>query len=266
MMMTVQPGLTALMRSLRRSHHRLEAVLSPMTDEQVTGPSYDSDWTIAQVASHLGSGAQVFDLFLDAGRRHVDAPGVEQFGPIWDRWNAEPPADQARDALAADAQFLDAVDALTPTEQAGWQLDMFGTQQTLAGLLRMRLAEHALHVWDIDVTRDATVTLSTEATGFILDSLPSLVERAGRPLPRAVRVAVTTTGPDRLMVLAVSADGARLQDGHPPASVSDRSLRLPAEAFVRLVYGRLDPDHTPSSITADDEGLLDTLRAVFPGV
>lgn len=195
----------------------------------------------------------------------MDAPGAEQFGPIWDRWNAKPPGEQTRDALTADAQFLDAVDALTPADQAGWQLDMFGTQQTLAGLLRMRLAEHALHVWDIDVTADATVTLTAEATGFILDSLPSVVERVGRPVSRPVRVAVTTTGPDRLMVLAVSANGARLQDGHPLASVSDRSLRLPAEAFVRLVYGRLDPDHTPSSVIAE-QGLLDTLRAVFPGV
>jgi hypothetical protein len=39
---------------------------------------------------------------------------------------------------------------------------------------------------------------------------------------------------------------------------------LPAEAFVRLLYGRLDRDHTPAGITTD--GLtLDQLRAIFPG-
>ena len=42
------------------------------------------------------------------------------------------------------------------------------------------------------------------------------------------------------------------------------TLHLPAEAFVRLVYGRLDADHTPHRVQAD--GLdLDDLRKVFPG-
>jgi hypothetical protein len=40
-------------------------------------------------------------------------------------------------------------------------------------------------------------------------------------------------------------------------------LRLPAEAFVRLVYGRLDADHTPAVESAGLE--LDELRQVFPG-
>ena len=39
-------------------------------------------------------------------------------------------------------------------------------------------------------------------------------------------------------------------------------LVLPAEAFVRLVYGRLDPDHTPH---VSDEAVVARLRAVFPG-
>ena len=39
-------------------------------------------------------------------------------------------------------------------------------------------------------------------------------------------------------------------------------LVLPAEAFVRLVYGRLDPDHTPAVRGTAD---LAELRAVFPG-
>jgi hypothetical protein len=40
-------------------------------------------------------------------------------------------------------------------------------------------------------------------------------------------------------------------------------LRLPAEALVRLVYGRLGPEHTPPAESEHVE--LDTLRRVFPG-
>jgi len=40
-------------------------------------------------------------------------------------------------------------------------------------------------------------------------------------------------------------------------------LRLPAEALVRLVYGRLDPAHTPA---LEARGVdVDELRRIFPG-
>ncbi len=40
-------------------------------------------------------------------------------------------------------------------------------------------------------------------------------------------------------------------------------LRLPAEALVRLVYGRLDPAHPPPVETSQVD--LDELRQIFPG-
>jgi hypothetical protein len=66
------------------------------------------------------------------------------------------------------------------------------------------------------------------------------------------------------MQLTVDPAGSRLDPG---ATVADEVpvLRLPAEAFVRLVYGRLDPDHTPPAVQADPD-LLDKLRSTFPGV
>ena len=48
-----------------------------------------------------------------------------------------------------------------------------------------------------------------------------------------------------------------------PPELGLSELRLPAEAFVRLLYGRLDPDHTPP---AESTGVdLDELRPIFPG-
>jgi hypothetical protein len=44
---------------------------------------------------------------------------------------------------------------------------------------------------------------------------------------------------------------------------ADAMVHLPAEAFIRLLYGRLDPDHSP---LVETEGItLDELRAIFPG-
>src|SRR5437773_1716633 len=44
------------------------------------------------------------------------------------------------------------------------------------------------------------------------------------------------------------------------------TLDLPAEALLRLVYGRLDPAHTPPVALAAGVVTLDDLRPVFPGL
>jgi uncharacterized protein (TIGR03083 family) len=258
------PTVEAVLAALHRSHDRLAAALAPLTDEQVTGPSYADEWSIAQVASHLGSGAEVFALFLDAGLRQTAAPGLEQFQPIWDRWNAKPPAAQARDAVDADAAFLARLDVLDAEEVRAWRLDLFGTEQTLAGLLRMRVGEHALHTWDIAVAIDPAAAVPDDATALLIDTLPSLVERVGRPGPEPLTVEVRTRIPDRRLRLELTGDTARLTSVGGGDPVGASLLTLPAEAFVRLVYGRLDPDHTPASARATGVD-LDALRQAFPG-
>ena len=64
-----------LISVLRNSHDRLEALVRPLSPEQLRAQSYDTDWTIAQVLSHLGSGAEIATLSLAAalgGRGQVD--------------------------------------------------------------------------------------------------------------------------------------------------------------------------------------------------
>ena len=61
--------------ALWASHHRLDAATKPLTDEEIAGPSYCADWSTAQVLSHIGSGAQIFGLLLDAGLSGAEAPG-----------------------------------------------------------------------------------------------------------------------------------------------------------------------------------------------
>lgn len=256
--------LADVLTALRHSHDRLVGAVTPLADDQVSGPSYDDDWTIAQVASHLGSGAEVFGLFVAAGLQNSPVPGVEQFQPIWDTWNAKSAPEQVKGAVRADGAFLDQVAALTPAEQAEWQLDLFGTQRSLMDMLGMRLSEHAVHTWDIIVALDPGATVASDAVTLIIDNLPAMVGRAGKGTSEPVSALVTTSGPDREFLLELSADHARLAlvAGQAPAVTA--SLRLPAEALVRLVYGRLDPAHTPAAVEATGVE-LSTLRHSFPG-
>ena len=260
-MAALDPWLPAL----HRSHRRLADVVTPLSDEEVSGQSYDDEWSIAQVLSHLGSGAEIFGLFISAGLDGTPVPGPEAFGPIWERWNAKSPSDQSADALTADRAFLDRLDALDDAQGRAWHLDMFGIDRDLVTVLQMRLGEHVLHTWDVAVTVDHDDTLPVDAVDLLIDVVDQMVERVAKPPAEPVRLRVTTHQPDRQFVLTLGDSGGQLADLDASDTSSEGpKLDLPAESLIRLVYGRLDPDHTPGSVTA--EGIeLDILRRVFPG-
>jgi hypothetical protein len=72
---------------------------------------------------------------------------------------------------------------------------------------------------------------------------------------------VRTPAADRHFVIGLAPDGISLG---PDDAAGTPDLELPAEAVIRLVYGRLDPDHTPAFVGS--EATLDELRPAFPGV
>src|SRR6202034_4849701 len=99
-------------KALRDSHDRLISILDSLSPDQLSGPSDCSDWTIAQVLSHLGSGAEIFSLIIEAGLADRDAPDREVFPAIWDAWNAKDPVQQARDFRGADESLLEQIESL----------------------------------------------------------------------------------------------------------------------------------------------------------
>ena len=124
-----------------------------------------------------------------------------------------------------------------------------------------RLGEHALHTWDIAVALDPSATVHEAA--LILDSLPGIAEYGGKPTDDTLTVAVETDFPSRRFQIELRADTVQLTPGD--GDTGKVRLRLPAEALVRLVYGRLDSDHTPATVESENVE-LDTLRRAFPGL
>jgi uncharacterized protein (TIGR03083 family) len=247
--------------ALRHSHEQLAEQTAALDSDALTGPSYCSDWSIAQVLSHLGSQADIFDLFITAGLTGGDAPGPGDFAPIWDAWNARTPEAQAADSTAANDALLERLESLDADELASFRLAAFGRELDIVGVLRMRLSEHAVHAWDVAVALDPTATVHSDAAALLVDGLGEVAARAGKPTEQPVRLDVHTTEPERRFVLV--ADGVRLE----PASdePTNGSLQLPAEALVRLAYGRLDADHA-GGVELEGAPLgIDDVRAIFPG-
>ena len=73
---------------------------------------------------------------------------------------------------------------------------------------------------------------------------------------------VRTSRPEAEFALRLGPQVAREPD--VPGAV-DGTLSLPAEAWLRLVAGRLAPGRTPESVAATGAADLDLLREVFPG-
>jgi uncharacterized protein (TIGR03083 family) len=251
--------------TLRQSHDRLASLAQPMTSDQVRAQSYCRDWSQAQVLSHLGSGAEIALLMLPGALGEAEPVSRDAFPAVWDVWNAKSPEEQAADGLAADDKQIATLEALTDEQLAAVSMDFFGMMQLDAvGMVRMRLGEHVLHTWDLAVMADPDATVQDNAVELLIDNVPQfLAPRLGKALPEPFAVRITTTGPARDYLLT-SGESITMEDWPGEAAGDVPQVTMPAEALLRLAYGRLDPAHTPSSVTGDAE-VLDKLRAIFPG-
>jgi hypothetical protein len=180
--------------------------------------------------------------------------------PIWDRWNELSPRSQLADSVEANEHFIARLEHLEPDQRDAFTLSLFGSDVDLADLTALRVAEHVLHTWDIAVALDPAATLAQDAVELLIDSLPRRAAGAGLPVPGGRPVQVVTVDPVRTYALALNPKVTltTLDAVTPDAAVA----RMPAEAFLRLVAGRLDPEHTPLGVDAPD---LDQLRQAFPG-
>ena len=256
-----------MIAALRNSHERLALLIGAMSEDRLTGRSYCRDWTVAQVLSHLGSGAEIALLTLEAAVTGMPA-NPDANPPIWDAWNAKSPQQQAADCLPADDAHIKRFEGLTDAELAGISLDLYGMQVDAAGLARMRLSEHAVHTWDVAVALDPAAEVAPDAVELLQAHLPMVAGWTGRPDGEPFRLRLRGTGPAADFLLAVTDKvtlGPWPGDG-PAGATADGHVQLPAEALLRLVYGRLDPGHTPAVEVSGDPGLLDRARAVFPGM
>jgi uncharacterized protein (TIGR03083 family) len=255
-----QPWVSAL----RSSHDRLSGTVAGLDSDGLQAQSYDTEWSIADVLSHLGSGAEIFLLTVNAGASGDAPPAREQFQEIWDRWNAKAPDEQAADSVAANEALVSRVEALTPAERESFSVTMFGPRpMDLAGVLNMRLGEHAIHSWDVAVALDPAAQVAPYAVALLIDTLVPMAGYFGKKSDNPMVIAVTTTDPERAFTIdtgTTEGGGVSVTPG-APGDAATASLEMPAEVFLRLLTGRVDDasELTASGVT------LPELKAVFPG-
>jgi uncharacterized protein (TIGR03083 family) len=250
--------MTNALDALELSVDHLGAVVAGLSESQYVASAYPTEWTVADVMSHIGSAAVIFKRGIDDSLDERETP--PQFNQsVWDVWNAKTPHAKVTDALDADRALLTRLLGLTPEERERYQLNLGPMTFDFDRAVRLRLGEHVLHTWDIEVTFDPKATLQPNAVEYLIDNLDLVVRFTAKSIEHHT-LFIRTSDPQREIELTQSDDGVTL---NAVEGVEAFDLELPAEAFIRLAYGRLDEEHTPAGVDATH---LDELRRVFPGM
>ncbi|WP_377642218.1 maleylpyruvate isomerase N-terminal domain-containing protein [Oryzobacter terrae] len=260
----MSPTADATVSALRSTYDALAAVVRGLSDEELLAPSAASEWPVAQVLSHLGSGAEIGSETLRTALAGGSVPDGFNQG-VWDRWNALTPREQADGYLVADAALVEAVEALTPEQLTTTQVDLGFTPAPLplASYLGMRLNEAAQHSWDVRVASDEHAAID-DATALLL--LDHLADGLGFMLgftARADEVAQPALVDLAALDHDLSIDGS--VSLVPGGATTTARFEGSPDAVARLVSGRLTPAHTPTDVTVSGNLDLDDLRRVFPG-
>ena len=261
----MSPSADRTIAALRSGHDRLAGLVSGFSNDQLTGPSGAAEWTVADVLSHLGSGAEITLAGFRSAIDGTPEPGGNFNQSVWDRWNALSPQDQAAGFLAHDEVLIAAFEALTPPQRENLQIKIgfLPAPLPLSAFAGMRLSEATLHGWDVAVAVDPAAVLPEPAAVLLaeqfsdhLSFLAGFIGKADRlAKPAVVEIQGSSFG-------FVIADGVQLTSAvTEPTATFTGSL----EAAVRLFTGRLTAQYTPDGVEVIGNVTLDDLRQVFPG-
>jgi uncharacterized protein (TIGR03083 family) len=255
--------------AMRATHDDLAARVAGFSAADLAATSGAAEWHVAQVLSHLGSGSEIAHAVLTAGLAGEPIPDDEFNQRVWDRWNTLDGPAQAAGFLESDDRLVRALEELpAETRESAsftWFLPFPVGIEIFAG---MRLSELAQHAWDVRVAFDPADAIPDDVAGTMLDVLTGpvsfmvgFVGRGDEQAPATTALEVRTTGPERRFGLTL---GPQVAVG-PAPDPADGTLTAPAEAVLRLVGGRLRPEHTPDGIELTGPVSLDQLRRTFPG-
>jgi uncharacterized protein (TIGR03083 family) len=252
----------------RAEHANLLAYLEQLPLEGWTEPSACRDWQVYQVVSHLGSQPEIHAAALRSGLRGAPPMTDEERKAIWAHFDSLQPGQVLAEYRRTNGAYIELVDWLTEAE-LGQKIPWFLGDTPLAGVLAARLNEQTLHSWDIRSVRDPSATLTADNLPTLLDfnqaALGRLAKPERAPTLHGQTIQLLLHEPDEALVLQVGPHGVTTTPGQ--AASADLTLELPAEAFLRLIWGRLDLAQALASGQArlDRPEAAAELQALFPG-
>ncbi len=151
---------------------------------------------------------------------------------------------KAVDELVADRELLERVESFSDEARSIFRFSMGPLELPFDGFVGMRLNEHALHTWDIEVTIDPTATVPAESAAHIVDNLELIARFTARPTGSTRAIIVRTDQPKRDFSIELSPGVVTLGDGRSIAPARSRtSGRGVCSSHLREIGSGSHPEH-----------------------
>jgi uncharacterized protein (TIGR03083 family) len=255
--------LDASIAALRSNHDELVALIDRISPEELSRQSGATEWTVAQVLSHLGSGSELTRARLEPAVAGEAVPEIDSQS-VWDRWNAMPPEQQAAGFVAQHGAVVSLLEGLDEEQRKSLTVDLgfLPEPATVETFVGMRLNETSAHAWDVRVAFDPAAGIETSSAGLVAAHLAGglgfVLDFAAKPQALAEPATLALDG------FGISfTDTVDLTVGTPESPTA--TFHGPLEAAVRMLSGRLRPEVTPAGVEVTGNVSLDDLRPVFPG-
>jgi uncharacterized protein (TIGR03083 family) len=265
-----QHDLDTVVAAIRQELEVLDRYLAALQPQGWSGPTACTEWTVQKTVSHLGSGAQ-----LNLGTLRTNLDGAEPIGDearrgVWDHFDSLAPEPLHAEFRGRTREYLDYL-ANLPADKRGGRVQSFAGETSIAEFAQFRLFELSLHSWDIRVALDPTARLLplSARTNFphALGMLNRRANKAAKAEMTGAAYRFEVFGPVTERFAIVVRDG-NVEVADAPHENVLATVRLPAEAFIRLYTGRLPLERAEAdgevSIEGDRAAAL-RLNTLFPG-
>ena len=239
-----------LIRLVGAESQKLLAYLRNLGSEQCTAQSACGEWQVVDVVAHLAQGAAAYNTWIQRALQGIsDPPPGRGFNTNQEeasrgiaaraKANSVDMGDKVLEGLQAECEKLQTLVGDLPTQALALAAFHPTGVVTVRGLVRFRLAEIALHSWDIKWELEASPGLSSECVWPLVEWLPywfGICFRSSDPLthPLSFTSQLTDTlAPSHRLVVY----GDRFEIGG--TGPSDVTFQCSAETYVLLAMGRL---------------------------
>ena len=228
----------------RRELDRFESYLQGLDSDGWLDQSYDPDWRVYQVVSHVASQSVIYLGFLTTWFEDGPPMAQEQMQAVWNKFDTLAPSAMLPEFRQAKADYLERIGTL-PADAGQKEVDSFLGKAKTETMLALRLHEVALHSWDVYIARDRRATLPADAVTHLL---PVQLLMRGRRKPAVLdgkRVHLRATDQQWQHLIDFRGEKPAVQEGSGDGA--DLTLEGPVEELCRVLAGR---HHVPGSSPA----------------
>lgn len=219
--------------------------LKNLPEKRWFNQSFCSDWTIKDVVEHqVEQGVTFFkltDLFLKDKDANPNQNIFEQAKNVTLGLNRLELADKL---VQVTNDFYDLIEKATP-EQLLHTVPTPYAKFPLSAIASVRLGELSLHSWDVRVVDNLTAKVNRESLPLLFPGLvsflPILANREVAKQMDSTTIQFEISGTIKKPIALILTNG-KLQTVEHFADNPDTTIKLDADAFLRMAWGRLRMD------------------------